>query len=231
MNIQGLQKLTLLDFPGKVACTLFTGGCNFRCPFCHNAPLVLEPDSAPSISDDELFAFLKKRRGLLDGVAITGGEPTLHPDLPDFIARIRELGYLIKLDSNGTSPAMLRRLIENGMVDYIAMDIKNSPALYAATAGLPSLDLGPIRESVSLLLEGMVDYEFRTTTVKPFHTDESMTEAAQWIAGAKAYYLQGFVDSGNLIAGGMEAFTREELEHFAELIRPCVPTVQIRGVE
>lgn len=231
MNIQGLQKLTLLDYPGRVACTIFTGGCNFRCPFCHNAQLVLAPAEFPPTPEEEILAFLKKRRGILDGVAITGGEPTLHADLPDFIARVRELGYPVKLDSNGTNPKMLAQLIDAGLVDRIAMDVKNSPQLYDITAGVADIDLGPIRESVCLLLEGKVDYEFRTTVMKPLHTPESMLGIAEWIQGAKSYFLQGFVDSGSLISDGMAAFSLAEMQALADVVRPFVPGVQLRGVE
>ncbi len=233
MLISGLQKLTLLDFPGKVACTVFTGGCNFRCPFCHNAPLVL-PERIESDPDGEatVLAFLKKRQGILDGVAITGGEPLLQKDIGAFLEKVRALGYRIKLDTNGSFPQRLEELVKAGLVDRVAMDIKNSPALYGKTAGVPGLDLAPVQRSRDFLLEGRVEYEFRTTVVKGLHTRESLTEAAQWIAGAKEYYLQQFKDSGDILhLEGLGAFTNEEMLALADAIRPYVPVVQLRGVD
>lgn len=164
MEIQGLQKMTLLDYPGKVACTVFLGGCDFRCPFCHNGELVLSPAPA-EMNQEELLAFLKKRQGLLDGVCITGGEPLLRPDLPQLLEAVKALGYPVKLDTNGSHPRALVDLVERKLVDYVAMDVKNSPERYPETVGVPGLDVGPIRESVGFLLEGLVDYEFRTTVV------------------------------------------------------------------
>lgn len=230
MKIHGLQKMTLLDYPGHVACTVFFGGCDMRCPFCHNAELL--DGSAPPVMDDaELIAFLKKRQGLLDGVAITGGEPLLQKDLPETIARIRELGYPVKLDTNGTHPERLRLLLQNGLVQYAAMDIKNSPERYAETAGLPDINLGPVRESVSLLMEGSVPYEFRTTAVKELHDDESFLRIGEWIRGAERYYLQKFTDRETVPFGGLHAPEDELMKRWADLIRPMVPAVELRGVE
>ncbi len=233
MLISGLQKLTLLDFPGTVSCTVFTGGCNFRCPFCHNASLVLperlqgDPDGVATV-----LKFLRGRQGLLEGVAITGGEPLLHADMADFLREVRALGYRIKLDTNGSFPDRLRELIEEGLVDRVAMDIKNAPDLYAATAGLRALDLSAIARSKELLLEGRVDYEFRTTVVKGLHTRESLLEAARWIEGAKEYYLQQYRDSGNLIRpDGLGAFSNEEMHALCEAVAEILPTVRLRGVE
>ena len=233
MRISGLQKLTLLDFPGTVSCTVFTGGCNFRCPFCHNASLVL-PERMQGDNDGTatVLDFLKKRRGLLEGVAVTGGEPLLHADIGDFLREVRALGYKIKLDTNGSFPDRLGELIEEGLVDRVAMDIKNAPGLYAATAGLRVLDLSAIDRSRKLLLEGKVAYEFRTTVVKGLHTRESLLEAAQWIEGAKEYYLQQFRDSGNLIRpDGLGAFTDEEMHALCEALAECRPAVRLRGVD
>ena len=230
MDIQGLQKMTLLDYPGKVACTVFLGGCDFRCPFCHNGELVLSPAPA-QMDQEELLAFLKKRRGLLDGVCITGGEPLLRPDLPQFLEAIKALGYPVKLDTNGSHPAALRDLAQRKLVDYVAMDIKNSPALYPLTAGVPELDLGPIRESVAFLLEGTVDYEFRTTVVREFHDGDSFRAIGPWLAGAKRYFLQSFVDRDTVIREGLHPWDRESLQTFADLVRPWVPSVELRGVD
>ena len=234
MLISGLQKLTLLDYPGKVACTLFTSGCNFRCPFCHNASLVL-PELAGqcdgAISEDELLLFLRKRQGVLDGVAITGGEPLLHKDLPSFLEKVRALGFMIKLDTNGTFPERLMDVVSAGLVDRVAMDIKNSPELYAKTVGLDTLDLGAIERSKDFLLSGTVDYEFRTTVVRGLHTRESIVGAAQWIAGAKEYYLQQFKDSGHIIAiDGLSAYDEKEMHSLADAAAQYVPSVQVRGV-
>ena len=233
MRISGLQKMTLLDYPGLVACTVFTGGCNFRCPFCHNASLVLPEAMQPTdLTMDEVLSFLKKRQGLLDGVAVTGGEPLLHADMADFLREVKALGYRVKLDSNGTFPDRLISLVEEGLVDRVAMDIKNDPALYAKTAGLETMDMAAVTKSKDFLLSGAVDYEFRTTVVRGLHTRESLIEAAHWIEGAKAYFLQQFKDSGELIAPeGLGAFTDDEMRGLAEAVRPILPTVQLRGVE
>ena len=232
MLVSGLQKLTLLDYPGKVACTVFTGGCNFRCPFCHNAPLVLPEQMAHDSSAEEVLRFLRKRVGVLDGVAVTGGEPLLHPEIDGFLREIKALGFLIKLDTNGSFPERLIALVEEGLVDRVAVDIKNSPALYAKTVGLERFDLRGVERTKDYLLSDPVEYEFRTTVVKGLHTRESLIEAAQWIASAREYYLQQFKDSGALIAGtGLGAFDGEEMHALAEAVRPWVPNVQLRGVE
>ena len=233
MRVSGLQKLTLLDYPGRVACTVFTAGCNFRCPFCHNAPLVL-PERMQGDEDgsETVLAFLKKRQGILDGVAVTGGEPLLHKDMAEFLRKIKDLGYAVKLDTNGSFPQRLRELVEAGLVDRVAVDIKNAPALYGKTIGVPGFDLGPVEETKNYLLSGAVEYEFRTTVVKGLHTQESLVEAAKWIAGAREYYLQQFKDSGDVIAiEGLSAFTGEEMHALADAVRPYVPSVQVRGVE
>ncbi|MBP3700505.1 MAG: anaerobic ribonucleoside-triphosphate reductase activating protein [Lachnospiraceae bacterium] len=253
MNLQGLQKLTLLDYPDHMACTLFTGGCNFRCPFCHNGDLVLHstaghgaatatafvPDTPAiqdpwrhsAISHDALFSFLEKRHGILDGVCITGGEPLLQPDLEDLIREIRDLGYLVKLDTNGSFPQKLSHLLERGLIDYVAMDIKNCPERYRETAGLPEhYDLTPIQDSVRLLMGGTVPYEFRTTIVRQYHRPQDVVSMAQWIAGASQYYLQGFVQSENVIKSGLHGLDAVEMDALVPLILPYVPSVQVRGL-
>lgn len=232
MKISGIQKLTLLDYPGTVACTLFTAGCNFRCPFCHNAALVLpEQIEDGSLDEDEVLDFLKKRQGILDGVAITGGEPMLHRDLPELLSKIKALGYKIKLDTNGSNPEMLKEVIERRLIDRVAMDIKNSPEAYGETIGVENFDLAPIERSKDTLLCGDMDYEFRTTVVKGIHTEESLIEAAKWIKGAKEYYLQQFKDSGNLILpDGLSAYDEKEMHALAELVREYVPAAEVRGV-
>lgn len=232
MKVTGIQKLTLLDYPGVVACTVFTAGCNFRCPFCHNAMLVLpEQIDDECLIDDEVFGFLKKRRGVLDGVAVTGGEPLLHADMPEFLARVKELGYKIKLDTNGSNPELLSEIVKNKLVDRVAMDIKNAPEEYARTIGLKSFDIAPVERSKEMLLRGDIDYEFRTTVVKGIHTKESLIGAAKWIEGAKEYYLQQFKDSGNLILpDGLSAYDEKQMHALADAVRDYVPTVEVRGV-
>ena len=229
MEIQGLQKMTLLDYPGRVACTVFLGGCDLRCPFCHNGGLVLEA-APPQLDSGELLSFLKKRVGLLDGVCITGGEPLLRPGLAGLLAQIKELGYPVKLDTNGSHPERLRSLVEAGLIDYAAMDVKNSPQRYGETAGLPGLELTPFRESVSYLLQGTVDYEFRTTVVREFHDADSFKAIGPWIAGARRYFLQSFVDRDSVLQAGLHPWDRETLASFGDLVRPYVEQVELRGV-
>lgn len=230
MRIDGLQKMTLLDFPGKVACTVFTGGCNFRCPFCHNALLVTELPENPDYTADEVLDFLKKRSGLLDGVAITGGEPLMNPDIPDFIKEIRKLGYQVKLDTNGSYPDRLESIVSDGLVEYVAMDIKNCKEKYAETIGLKEYDLSKIEKSVDFLKSGTVDYEFRTTVVREFHTVDDICKAARWISGAKRYFLQNFVDSGNLIDETVSGVDKETMLRMRSAAADFVPTTEIRGI-
>ena len=229
MNIQGFQKLTLLDFPGKTACTLFTGGCNLRCPFCQNVSLVLDPNGETPYSEEEIFAFLEKRRGVLDGVAVTGGEPLLQRDLPDFLRKIRAAGFLTKIDTNGFFPQALEAILTEGLADYVAMDIKNTPEKYARTCGIPIADLSPVKKSMDLLLESGIDFEFRTTVIKEFHTPEDVGAIARRIAGAPHYYLQVFKDSGILSEGSCSAPEPETLAAMREAARIYVPGTEIRG--
>jgi len=232
MIIHGLQKLTLLDFPGHTACTVFTGHCNFRCPFCQNASLVLYPGTQPVIPEDTLFAFLQKRQGLLDGVAITGGEPTLQPDLSGFIRKVRELGYAVKLDTNGARPDVLKSLLADRLVDYVAMDVKSSPAGYAKCTGITDDTLlSRIRESVMLLEESGIPHEFRTTAVKPLHTSEDFREIGRWLSGTKCYFIQSYRDSDDILEPGLESFSRDELAQFLAEARKSIPDAQLRGVD
>lgn len=228
MKIHGLQKMTLLDYPGKVACTVFLGGCDFRCPYCHNAEL-WNGLCPPLMEEEELLAFLQKRRGLLDGVAVTGGEPLLQKELPALLARIRAMGFSIKLDTNGTHPERLRTLMEEGLVDYVAMDIKNSQEKYAKTVGLPQLNLAPVKESVSLLLEGRVPYEFRTTVCRELHKDADILSIAQWIQGASAYYIQPFTDRDTVPCHTLHAPEKTALKGFISIAAPYVSLVSLRG--
>lgn len=229
MNIQGLQKLTLLDYPGKVACTVFTGGCNMRCPYCHNSALVLHSTEANRISEEEVMSFLQKRVGVLDGICITGGEPLLHRDIAEFIKRVKELGYQVKLDSNGSFPERLKELVESGLIDYVAMDIKNAPAKYAETIGVPGMDLAPIRESVEYLMKGTVPYEFRTTVVKEYHTLEDFEAIGEWIKGASRYFLQGFEDSGDILQPGLHPPDEKLLDEAQNILKDYIQNVEIRG--
>lgn len=231
MLIGGIQKLTLLDYPGRVAATIFTAGCNFRCPFCHNAPLVTEIDKSCFIDQGEIISFLKKRIGILDGVVITGGEPTLMPDLPKFISEIKALGFDVKLDTNGTNPEMLEQLINEKMIDYVAMDIKNCIEKYVVTAGVDeSFNIESIKRSAEILMQNKVDFEFRTTVVLPYHTVEDFEEIGKWLAGKEKFYLQCFVDSGNLVGNGVYAATKEEMVMFCSKLRQYVENAQIRGI-
>ncbi len=222
--------MTLLDFPGKVACTIFTAGCNLRCPFCHNASLVthISPDAV--IDEEEIFTYLEKRRSMLDGVCITGGEPLLQKDIGNFIRRIKDLGLLVKLDTNGTDPRTLADLINKHLLDYVAVDIKNAPEKYAETVGVRDFDITPIRETVALLAEGKVPYEFRTTVVRELHDVNDIEHLAKFIAGAPGYYLQIFTDSGDLIGKTpMSPQPREVMERMAEAAKKYIPVVGIRG--
>lgn len=229
MDIQGLQSMTLLDWPGKVACTVFLGGCQLRCPYCHNAQLLDGPFPS-AMTQRELLGFLEKRRGLLDGVCLTGGEPLLRPDLDGLLEGIKALGYPVKLDTNGAHPQRLAALWQRGLVDYVAMDVKNSPSRYPQTTGVPGLDLAPIRASLDWLLEGRVDYELRTTAVRQFHDGEAFRELGAWIRGARRYYIQNFTPRDTVLCPGLSGFDREELEGFARLVAPFVEQVELRGV-
>ncbi len=228
MKLYGLQKLTLLDFPGRTACTVFTGGCNYRCPFCHNALLVTKIDPTATMDEEEFFSFLKKREGILDGVCITGGEPLLQPDLESFIRRIKDMGFLVKLDTNGSFPDRLAHLIGEGLLDFVAMDIKNSLEKYSMTAGA-EVDTAAIEKSIDLLLSGKVNYEFRTTVTNELHTEEDILHIASRIRGAKAYFLQNFVDSGNLIGNGFSPVSDENMIRMRSRVQEVVPRAAIRG--
>ena len=227
MRLGGLQKMTLLDFPGRVACTVFTVGCNFRCPFCHNSSLVVTPE-VPELSQDDFFAFLRKRQGLLDGVAITGGEPLLHADMPEFLEKIRALGYAVKLDTNGAYPDRLAAILEEGLADYVAMDVKNSREKYELTAGVTGV-LPAVERSVELLRAGETPFEFRTTLVDELHEPEDFESIGRWIGGDEPYFIQGFVDSGDILAGGMHAASPEKAKACLEAALPFLPKARLRG--
>ena len=229
MKIAGIQKLTLLDYPGFVACTVFMYGCNFRCPFCHNAELVVGSGENLSFSEDSFWELLENRRGILEGVVISGGEPLLQPDLAAFLSEIKEKGYLVKLDTYGSFPDRLKRLTDEKLIDFVAMDVKNSPEKYALTAGTP-VDTVRIGQSIALLLEKNIPYEFRTTAVKELHTAADFTKIGRWIQGAEQYYIQCFRDSENLLSDGCSKPSPEDLQAYLAAAREYVPQTNLRGV-
>ena len=230
MNLQGIQKMTLLDYPGKLACTLFFGGCTLRCPYCHNAPLVTGPFAAP-IPRAELLAFLNGRRGLLDGVCLSGGEPLLQAELPALLEEIRALGFAVKLDTSGVCPGQLKELVSRDLVDYVAMDVKNAPARYGEAVGIPEFALAPVEESVSFLLSGAVDYEFRTTVVAELHDRESMARLGQWISGARRYFLQCYTQRDSVLVPGLHPPARDQMEDYLKIVRDYIPNSALRGVD
>ena len=228
MVIHGIQKLTLVDYPGHPAAILFTGDCNFRCPFCQNASLVLSSSSEPLIADEEIFSFLTKRKVMLDGVVVTGGEPTLQKDLIPYLGRLKGLGYLVKLDTNGYRPDVLEKAMESGYVDYVAMDIKTSLDEYPVVAGIKNLDVSRIERSVELLKSGAVDYEFRTTVVEPLHHKENFEKIGELLKGCRRYYLQSFVDSGNIIGKNCFPPSQEQLKNYLKTVSNYIESVSIR---
>lgn len=231
MQIYGFNKTTLLDYPEHVACTLFTGGCNFRCPFCQNGGLVTNVAAQFPIPDEEIFSALKKRRGVLSGVCITGGEPTLHSDLPEFLRKIKDLGYLVKLDTNGYRPDVIDSLNNLCLLDYIAMDIKSSPGHYAMAVGLPAPDMSRIRESVSLIRSCGLPYEFRTTVVRQLHCREDFSAIGEWLSGCRAYFLQSYQDSDAVLCSGYSACSKEELLDYLSVLRTTIPNASLRGID
>ncbi|NCA93352.1 anaerobic ribonucleoside-triphosphate reductase activating protein [bacterium] len=230
MTIHGLQKLTILDFPGKTACTVFTAGCNLRCPFCHNASLVTKIKSGAVMTEDEFFAFLGKRKGILDGVCVTGGEPLIQKDIRDFIAKIKKEGFKVKLDTNGFMPSRLKELISEDLIDYIAMDIKNSPGKYAVTSGIDGLNIDGVFESIKIIMESGVEYEFRTTAVNEYHEVLDFISIAEMIKGAKAYFIQNFEDSGDTVVNNLHPLSKEELNRAKEEAMKILNHVELRGI-
>ena len=234
MQIHGLQKMTLLDYPGQVACTVFLAGCNYACPFCHNSQLI-GCDAEAVLQEEELLSFLQKRQGVLDGVCITGGEPTLNPGLASMLRRIKALGYAIKLDTNGSRPDVLRQLVQEGLVDYVAMDVKNGPQQYATTVGVPGLKLEKIEESLRFLIGGSLPYELRTTLVQQLHDEASVAAMGSWLAQLvpgklpQVLYLQSFVDRDTVVFDGLSAPTSAQKERLAQLLHPFVQEVFLRG--
>ena len=230
MRIHGLQKMTLLDYPGNVACTVFSGGCNMRCPFCHNAPLVTHLNDTPLIDENEVLSFLSTRKGLLDGVCFTGGEPLLQPDIASFIKKVRAFGYKIKLDTNGTFPDKLEELVGDGLIDYVAIDIKNTFEKYPETVGIKNFDVTPVKRSIDFLMKSDIEYEFRTTVVKEFHTVEDIEKIAEYIKGSKGYFLQNFTDSGDLIGDNLHPHDKGTMYEMLEKVQKYVNISAIRGI-
>lgn len=231
MEFSGWEKLSLLDFDDNITTTLFTAGCNFRCPFCHNSSLVLDPSGAPSIPWDEIMDYLARRKNVLDAVCVTGGEPTLMPDLLQKLSDIKSLGYLVKLDSNGSRPEVLRIAVEQGLVDYVAMDIKNSPSKYAMTIGTTHFSFQDIEESVSYLINGNIRYEFRTTAIDEYHGSKDMEEIGQWLEGAERYFIQRYIDSENCISHGLHMVPKEKALLYKAIVSKYVKNVDLRGYD
>ncbi len=230
MLIHGLQKLTLLDFPGNTACTVFTGGCNFRCPFCHNSELVLNPSLFPVIPEDEVFSLLEKRKNTIDGVCITGGEPMLQKDLPEFLEKLKETGVAVKVDTNGSFPKQLKYIVNSGLCDYVAMDVKNSFDRYGETVGKPSFDVAPIKESIDFLKTCQIRHEFRTTVCRNFHTEKELCGIAAYLGDGQKYFLQAFKDSGAILKDGITGYSPSEMNSLLSAVRNILPDTQLRGV-
>ena len=226
--ISGLQRLTLLDYPGKIACTVFLGGCNFRCPFCHNGSLVVPGEISELMSEDEFFAFLDSRVGRLEGVCISGGEPTLTSNLADFVRKIKEKGFSVKLDTNGSRPEVLRSLIDENLLDYVAMDIKNSPENYGKTVGIDGYDVSRVKESAALLMQGRVDFEFRTTLCRELHSENDIEAIGKWLSGDEKFFLQSYRDEGDLLLGGFSAYTEAERRELLGILRKYIPNADLR---
>lgn len=231
MEIKGLIKTTLADYPGHVAATLFVGNCQFKCPFCHNASLVTKASQLPNIPLEEVYAFLEKRKGKLDGICITGGEPTIQSDLRELIYDIKKMGYLVKLDTNGYNPFLLDKLLKENLLDYVAMDIKNSQEMYAKTVGRSDFDLTRIKLSVDLLKDSEIDYEFRTTVVRELHSKDDMLAIAKWLKGAKAYYLQSYMESEDVIMPVFSSYSRDELLEIKKMMEVYLPNIHLRGMD
>lgn len=231
MQIAGLIKMTLLDYPGKLACTIFTPGCQLRCPYCHNSQLALANSNGPNeLSVPDILGFLRKRAGFLEGICISGGEPLLQNGIEEFILAVKSLGYYVKLDTNGGFPKLLARLLGLGLLDYIAMDIKNCPSHYAETCGKAEIDLSPFEESIRLIQQSGIPHEFRTTVVREFHSEYDMLHLNEWRIDSSPFFMQSFQDSGHLLKPGLHGYSTEEMEEMRKSILPCIPNASLRGV-
>ena len=231
MDIFGLEKLSLVDYDGFVAATVFTAKCNFRCGFCHNSALVLDYNAIPPIRESEVLDYLKKRKGILEGLCITGGEPTLNPDLPEFIKKVKDIGYSVKVDTNGTNPEMVKLLVKEGLADYFAVDIKNDKENYANIIGFNTFDTSKVEKTVEFLLSGKVKYEFRTTLIAEYHKADNIKRIAEWIKGADKYFMQKFKSGDNCISQDLSPVPMETAKEFADIIRPFVKRVDLRGYD
>lgn len=231
MGVKGLTKSTLKDYPGHTTATLFVGGCQFKCPFCHNGSLVTKPNALPDLSREELFSFLKTRKGLVDSICITGGEPTLYSDLKQVIYDIKQMDFLVKLDTNGYEPYQLNQLLKENLVDYVSMDIKNCLDKYAKTAGCTNFDPTRIKLSVDLLKDSSIEYEFRTTVVRELHSKENIRSIAQWLKGAKAYYLQPYVESEDVIMPIFTSYSHDQMVELKKLAEIYIDNVHLRGMD
>ena len=232
MNIAGLQKLTTSDFPGFLSCIVFTQGCNLKCPYCQNSELIpmVRTFKDDSLTSEDILEFLQKRKNILDDVVITGGEPLVHSDIKDFILEIKKIGYKVKLDTNGTNPELLKDLINSSLIDYVAMDIKNDFENYAKTVGVPNFDTQKVKESIEILKKSKIDFEFRTTIVKEFHSVASISNICETIGKLPKYFIQNFEDSSNVIDHNLHGFKFEELQEIQEYFEPRYPNFRVRGV-
>jgi len=229
---KGLQKTTLVDFPGKVASTLFLPKCNFKCPFCYNKQLVFDKDTGFELSEEDAFKFFEERKGFIDGICLTGGEPLLHPGVVSFCKKVKETGLLVKLDTNGSNPKLLKELLEKNLLDYVAMDIKGALYNYEVAIGT-SIDLSLIEESVDLLKNGKIDYEFRMTVVPGIHSEQDFISIGEWLKGSKSFFLQQFNSDVPLLDQGLEGtkpFAAEKLRNFAKILQPFFEEVAVRGL-
>ena len=227
MDFVGIDKFSLLDFEDRISCVLFCKPCNYRCPFCHNGTTVLEAETV--IPFEDILEYLESRKGLIDAVVVSGGEPTLMPDLKEKIIKLKELGFLIKLDTNGTNPEVVKDLYENHLIDYVAMDIKNSFKKYPLTVGVKNAYLDKVSQSIQYLMNSGIDYEFRTTLIDEYHDTQDIREMAETLKGAKRLYLQKFVDRESCIQRGLHEVSKEKAESFVEILKPYIDKVSLRG--
>ncbi|MGI6377877.1 MAG: anaerobic ribonucleoside-triphosphate reductase activating protein [Bacilli bacterium] len=229
MDFVGIEKLSLVDYEGKLTCTLFMAGCNFRCPFCHNASLVLQDYSINPIPFEEILSYLKNAKGKLEAVCISGGEPTLMRDLKEKIRPIKDLGYLIKIDTNGTNPELLKELYQEKLLDYVALDVKNCEEAYPETIGHNYQPFANIQKSIAFLMNSGIEYEFRTTLVQEFHSRKKIDALGKMIKGAKKLYLQKFVDTGSTIKKGLNPIPLEEAKEYQKILEKYIQKVELRG--
>ena len=230
MTISGMEKLTLLDYPANTACLIFTQGCNFRCPFCHNKNLLMDTNGDGIIDENEVLDYLKKRKGLVDGICISGGEPLLQRDIESFIKKIKEIGVKVKLDTNGSNPQKLKKLIDMGLIDYVAMDIKNDFSNYDKTSGVDNINIENIKKSIYILENSNIEYEFRTTVVKELHSITQLEHICEYIGPKARYYIQNYRDCSNVLQSGLNGFSEKELFDIQNILNMKYPNVTVRGI-